>query len=217
MSYTTSHGAMFYLVLAVITSFLRGKLARLHTRDSRKSAHLARKRVAALHYRLLPWCARVIRTKDVSDDLRLAIMADEKLSMVCTGVLRVLVCAVKLRLKDTDLSRDLASVNMPQQYADDLVKAYKAQGESLREAASRPVEGFPSIVDLNWRVDVTISTTSLSRAFQPTVLMQVTLSNKQIRTFELSVERFHQLRYSVAKALKSMQDLKQHPTLLRDI
>ena len=42
-------------------------------------------------------------------------------------------------------------------------------GDKLTEAASRHVQTFPSVESVNWRVDVTISTTSLSRAFQPTV------------------------------------------------
>jgi len=47
--------------------------------------------------------------------------------------------------------------------------------------------------------------------------MQLTLSNGKIYTFECSVDKFHELRYNVAKILKSLEDLKEHPTLTRDL
>lgn len=93
----------------------------------------------------------------------------------------------------------------------------RAGFEHWYRKASHHLEAFPALKSLEWRVDVTISTTSLSRAFMPTVLMQLTLSDKSMYTFELSIDRFHQLRYNVAKALKALQDLKQHPTLLREV
>ena len=71
--------------------------------------------------------------------------------------------------------------------------------------------------DVRWRVDVTISTTSLSRVFKPTIPLQLTLSDGSMHNFECSVDKFHELRYSVAKSLKHAQDLQQHPTLTRDM
>lgn len=72
-------------------------------------------------------------------------------------------------------------------------------------------------MDLNWRVDVTISTTSMSRVFKPSVLMRMTLSNGKIVTFEVSVDKFQELRYNVAKVLKNVYDLKQHPIIFREM
>lgn len=77
--------------------------------------------------------------------------------------------------------------------------------------------GFPQITDVRWRIDVTISTTSLARVFKPSIPMQVTLTDGTIANFECSVEKFHELRYSVAKALKNAQDLQQHPILNREL
>lgn len=36
---------------------------------------------------------------------------------------------------------------------------------------------FPTLADLRWRVDVTISTSSLNRVLKPTLLFQLTLSD----------------------------------------
>ena len=68
---------------------------------------------------------------------------------------------------------------------------------------------------MQWRVDVTISSTALARVFRPTILVSLTLSppSSRIVTLNLSVESFHKLRYEVARALKHVQELEQHPIL----
>jgi len=76
---------------------------------------------------------------------------------------------------------------------------------------------LPSINNVRWRVDVTISSTSLSRVFKPCVVLQVSLSDGRIETFEVPVDKFHELRYAVAKSLRHAQELQQHPTLNRDM
>lgn len=65
-------------------------------------------------------------------------------------------------------------------------------------------------------MDVVISSSFLSRAITPVVLMEVTSSDGRIKTFELSIEKFHELRYNVAKVLKDMEDLEQIPILKID-
>lgn len=81
---------------------------------------------------------------------------------------------------------------------------------------------------------MTISTTSLLRVMRPSVTMSMRLSNGKTVQFELSVERFSELRcakdthphtanigksvvtacrYQVARVLKEMQDLEKHPIL----
>mmetsp|Transcript_21974 Transcript_21974/g.30519 ORF Transcript_21974/g.30519 Transcript_21974/m.30519 type:complete len:116 (+) Transcript_21974:129-476(+) len=64
--------------------------------------------------------------------------------------------------------------------------------------------GFPHLTDVSWRVDVTLATSSLSHVMRPIILMQITLSNGKIHKFEASVEQFHELRHSVARALHEM-------------
>lgn len=39
------------------------------------------------------------------------------------------------------------------------------------------------------------------------------LDDGTIRTFEVSVEQFNQLRYNVAKVLNDMQTLERHPII----
>ena len=39
------------------------------------------------------------------------------------------------------------------------------------------------------------------------------LSDGRVKTFEVSVEQFHKLRYNVAKVLRDMQELERHPIM----
>jgi hypothetical protein len=44
----------------------------------------------------------------------------------------------------------------------------------------------------------------LSRVLEPSILFEMTLSNGDKKTFEVSISKFHQIRYSVTSVLKEM-------------
>jgi len=46
-------------------------------------------------------------------------------------------------------------------------------------------------------------------SLRPSILTELTLSDQSKTQFEMSILRFHQLRYFVAKTLKDMEDLEQ--------
>ncbi len=53
-----------------------------------------------------------------------------------------------------------------------------------------------------------ISTNSLHRVLRPHLTLQCRLTDGAVHTFGVSRERFHELRYTVARLLKEMQDLE---------
>ena len=61
-----------------------------------------------------------------------------------------------------------------------------------------------ALAGLQWRVDITISNSSLLRVMKPSILMQMTLSDGEIKTFELPIEQFHR---SLRAALPSWHSL----------
>lgn len=63
------------------------------------------------------------------------------------------------------------------------------------------------VIDVNWRVDVSLSTSSLNRTLEPTVLIEIHLSNGRILSFEMTLQSFHLLRFNVALVLKEMDDI----------
>ena len=81
--------------------------------------------------------------------------------------------------------------------------------EAVQAVAQANKPAFPTLAQLRWRVDVAISTSSLSRVLRPTVLLQMTLSDGTIHLFEMPISQFHELRYSVAAVLKDMENINQ--------
>ena len=81
--------------------------------------------------------------------------------------------------------------------------------ESLQAIALADKAAFPSLAQLRWRVDVAISTSSLSRVLRPTVMLQMTLTDGKIHQFEVPLSQFHELRYNVAIVLKDMDNINQ--------
>jgi len=160
--------------------------------------------------KLLSLVIQLAETGDLSDEAREAITADKDVFCVFNGLNGIVRSAVKNKIKDTTVAADLQKVQIPQVYAADICAAIQKKREDLERAADKQRISLPSIRDIRWRVDVTISTTGLSRVFLPVIVMQLTLSNGQISTFECPVEVFHRLRYSVAKVLKGMNDLQQN-------
>ena len=69
-------------------------------------------------------------------------------------------------------------------------------------------DALPTLDKLRWRLDVCISSSSLHRVLRPQLTMQTTLSDGSVRAFHVSRQRFNELRYTVAKGLKEMQDLE---------
>jgi hypothetical protein len=79
------------------------------------------------------------------------------------------------------------------------VAVIRRSRDILEKAANDNRVRFPRLDALRWRVDVSISSSSLSRVMQPAILMEMTLGDGTIRTFEVPVDQFHDLRFNVAK------------------
>jgi hypothetical protein len=60
---------------------------------------------------------------------------------------------------------------------------------------------------------VTISASALSKVLRPTVLLEMTLSDGGIKTFEVPLESFHELRCTVARLCSEMGSVEGHPVL----
>ncbi|KAH8073424.1 hypothetical protein JL721_2716 [Aureococcus anophagefferens] len=64
-----------------------------------------------------------------------------------------------------------------------------------------------------WRVDVSISTSSLDKIMKPSVMVELSLSDGSIKTFEMDVDQFQKLRYDTARLLRQMQEIERHPIM----
>ncbi|ETV88595.1 hypothetical protein, variant [Aphanomyces astaci] len=77
-------------------------------------------------------------------------------------------------------------------------------------AVSRAI---PRLNRLDWRVDINVASSALESIYQPSVVLRMQLSNGRQHTVELSLAKFHELRYNTAKILQEMNQLERHPIL----
>ncbi|KAK7097600.1 COMM domain-containing protein 5-like [Littorina saxatilis] len=142
---------------------------------------------------------------------------EETLGVVFTGLLSVVKCALRhstTSLKQQHFKEDLEELGISAELAEDLVSCIfgpKRASVDTRLLESRP--RLPQLQQLKWRVDVAISTSVLNRVLEPSIILELTLSNGTTKTFEVPVSQFHQLRYSVAYVLKEMEDLEKRSIL----
>ncbi|CAH2260936.1 uncharacterized protein LOC120635853 [Pararge aegeria] len=86
----------------------------------------------------------------------------------------------------------------------------------------------PGVVSLRWRIDVSLSQSNIQSEnadekhrkeimYRDTqVILTFTLTNGQINIYRLSISKFHELRYVIASALKSMIVLEKRKCMRRD-
>jgi len=192
-------------------------------------------------------------------------------TIVFTGLLIMFRMALRSKTKIEEFQHILTDMKIPESFAADIVKSFQSSRGILEESAvSRAEQTLSRLSSMKWRVDVTISTTSLSRVLKPSLLFQFTTlspnnnlntntsssssssSNQnnnssspdqssdgadgssgggggeegsgandrmktQTLTFEVPIDKFHELRYAVTKILKDMDELVKHPILKVDL
>ena len=107
----------------------------------------------------------------------------------------------------------LTGIGISEEIATDLATLVHTNRETLESAAANASVGIPTLDDMKWRVDVSMSTSDLSKCLKPSILMQMRLSDGSLQNFQLPLEKFHELRCNVAKALKSIHELEAHPLI----
>lgn len=141
----------------------------------------------------------------------------ERLSYIVAGMYRVLSEAIRIptsSLKQEAFKEDLRELRIPEDFITDFSSVvFGSRRATIEAATSRNDPHLPSLEDFKWRVDVAISTSSLARALQPSVLMQMKLSDGTFHRFEVPVAKFQELRYNVALILKEMNDLEKRSIL----
>lgn len=134
-------------------------------------------------------------------------------SVIFSGLYSLNTLVTKLKTKLSVVAADLEKMNMPAPFIDLFVRMLCSSRSGFELIAVDNNFRFPRLQNFRWRVDVTISSSSLSRILKPSIMMQMCLSNGVRKTFQLSVEQFSQIRYGVAKVLLDMQTLERHPIM----
>ncbi|KAJ8015213.1 hypothetical protein DPEC_G00023800 [Dallia pectoralis] len=146
-----------------------------------------------------------------------AAVPEERLTHVVAGMYRLLKEALRIpmsSLKQEVFKEDLRELRIPEEFITDFSSlVFGSRRTTLEAVATQQGPQLPFVQDLRWRVDVAISTSSLARALQPSILMQMKLSDGNSHRFEVSVSKFQELRYNVALILKEMNDLEKRSIL----
>ncbi|XP_068813843.1 COMM domain-containing protein 5 isoform X2 [Struthio camelus] len=154
--------------------------------------------------RLLKVTVNALEGKDCKESVKLigesTNLSEEQLAFLISGMYTLLREALRLPLstfKQEVFKEDLKELRRP-----------VSEGTTLTQGSR-----LPSVQDFKWRVDVAISTSSLARALQPSILMLLKLSDGTAHRFEVPVAKFQELRYNVALILKEMNDLEKRSIL----
>ncbi|XP_041984000.1 uncharacterized protein LOC121736698 [Aricia agestis] len=86
----------------------------------------------------------------------------------------------------------------------------------------------PGVVNLQWKIDVSLSQSNINSSVadeqkskeimhrDTKVILILTLTNDETRIYRLSISKFHELRYVIASALKSMIVLEKRKCMRRN-
>ncbi|KAF7244797.1 COMM domain-containing protein 5 [Varanus komodoensis] len=144
-------------------------------------------------------------------------LSEEQLAVLISGMYTLLREALRLpvaSLKQEVFKEDLKALRIPEDFILDFATiAFGNRRPVLEAALQKQTSKLPRITDFRWRVDVALSTSSLARALQPSILMQLKLSDGSAHRFEVPVAKFQELRYNVALILKEMNDLEKRSIL----
>ncbi|KAL8180869.1 UNVERIFIED_CONTAM: hypothetical protein K2H54_038231 [Gekko kuhli] len=146
-----------------------------------------------------------------------ASLSDEQLAVLISGMYTLLKEALRLpasSLKEDVFKEDLKELRIPEEFIVDFATVAFGNRRPILEATIQSqANKLPRVEDFKWRVDVAISTSSLARALQPSILMQMKLSDGTAHRFEVPLAKFQELRYNVALILKDMNDLEKRSIL----
>ncbi|XP_068008260.1 COMM domain-containing protein 5 [Melanerpes formicivorus] len=171
--------------------------------------------------RLLKVTVNALEGKDCKESVKLIAessnLSEEQLAFLISGMYTLLREALRLPLstfKQEVFKEDLKELRIPEDFIVDFSSVVfgnrrpDSEGMALMQRSR-----LPSVQDFKWRVDVAISTSSLARALQPSILMMMKLSDGTAHRFEVPVAKFQELRYNVALILKEMNDLEKRSIL----
>ncbi|XP_015604771.1 COMM domain-containing protein 5 [Cephus cinctus] len=133
---------------------------------------------------------------------------DEWYAAILT-ILRLHLRSTAGSVKPTEFKQCLQELKLAPECIEDLsTVVYGQRRPVLIHGLINDTNFYPRLKSCKWRVDITISSSVLSRVLEPSILMEWTLNTGERHIFELSLARFHQLRHTVASLLLEMQSME---------
>jgi hypothetical protein len=98
---------------------------------------------------------------------------DIDLSVVLSGLYTLVNRITKSKTKLSAIAEDLIKINMPGPFVELFIRLIRVSRNNFETLALNNNFKFPRLLKLRWRVDVTISSSSLSRILKPSIMLQV--------------------------------------------
>jgi hypothetical protein len=140
-------------------------------------------------------------------------LSAEDINSIMTALYLILRTALRNKVKVAVLKTDLAKMNVPSSVIEAIATRIKQSRSAYESRVIHHRNNFSRFEKVRWRVDVIISSGSLTRVMRPNILMQITTKDGRVTTFEISIDALNLLRYSAAKVLHEMSTLERHPIL----
>lgn len=132
---------------------------------------------------------------------------------VFTGCYKILRAGCRAQMTPEALEADLVDLKVPPPIVADIQAAVAdCQGTAGTQRMGRNLTSTAQskrLVQLKWRVDVTMYTNKMLRVRKPSILLQFHFDDGSIKLAECSVERFQDLRYNVARQLKEIRQIER--------
>lgn len=125
------------------------------------------------------------------------------------SVVKLVLCVPSGTIKPEVLKEDLKELRLPDDCASDLVNVLYGSKRIAFDSIIRNRKLNPKLETFNWKVNITIAGKHLSRLLEPTIIVEICLSNGCKRTFEMCVSKFHSLRFMVATVLRELEALEK--------
>lgn len=150
---------------------------------------------------------------EIPDNLLGEKVLREDMNILLTCIYLIVRTAVRTKAVLSTVHANLLAMEMTEEFSKIICKGILKLRDSIETSVVKNRVSFPSLQSLRWRVDVTVSSGALSRIMRPNILFQLVLSDTTVKTFEVSIEQFNQLRYNVAKALSDIHRIERHPII----
>ena len=204
----------------VVPSFLKSKSAGTKSglvKEVSEALPLLSKVDQAIYRKILQCVVQYLKGKEYNSDefkkLANALEVEEgEFATMFTATFFILRAAIRTRAHKKEILK-ITGIGFSEEVATDVANVVHGNRDALESAAITSSVTIPTMEDLKWRVDVAISTSDLSKCLKPSILMQMKLSDGSLQNFQLPLEKFHELRCNVAKALKSVHELEAHPLI----
>uniref|UniRef100_A0A914W572 COMM domain-containing protein 5 n=1 Tax=Plectus sambesii TaxID=2011161 RepID=A0A914W572_9BILA len=114
----------------------------------------------------------------------------------------------KIRRTADRVTEVLEDEHLPKSVVEQIIALVAAQSSGIDAVMPSRRPTIPTVTAIGWRINIIVSTCHLSQTLQPFVELTLTLSDGRVKLIEMTVSKFHTLRYQISLALKQLQSIQ---------